>query len=173
MDDLYAQVGGSAPRVGVTVQRSQVAALTAPDPRETQKGGAAFDDLGVLPAGVGPRPSDPHMIHPPPLAGETASTPRAGQPGLGPKPGVFVRPLRDPTPRSIAALGGRPWLDGGTGSSLGPPPPTSVGPDVESQPVEPGPASVERGPDPSSVWPEPRVDRAADQADIEIDDQPA
>ena len=91
IDDQYSQVGGEPDRVGVTVDLSQVSDLTKPDPMETETGGAimdAFDHDDDQPLQMDQASGGP-------------SDPNAGQP--------TPRPLRDPIPRGISAVGGRDW----------------------------------------------------------------
>ncbi|MEA2027261.1 MAG: hypothetical protein U9O18_11265 [Chloroflexota bacterium] len=109
IDDQYGVVGGDTKRVGITVDLSQVADLTNPDPIETQKGGSiieAFEEQDEQP---------PDASYP---AGRTLDPvprqPAARQPAAPPPP----PPLREPTPRGIAAVGGRDWT-----KDLAPPPP--------------------------------------------------
>ncbi len=93
IDDQYSQVGGGPERVGVTVDLSQVADLTRPDPIETQTGGAimdAFNHDDDQPLRMDRTPDGP-------------PDPEAGQP--------TPRPLRDPIPRGISAVGGRDWTE--------------------------------------------------------------
>ena len=102
IDDQYSEVRGSQQRVGITVDLSKVGDLTRPDPLETADGGGIMEAFEET--------SDPYAD----LDGGQSSTPRydpysggyeSGPAAARPTP----RPLREPTKRSIDAIGGRPW----------------------------------------------------------------
>ncbi len=98
IDDEYSEVHSVQSRVGVSVDLSKLGDLSARDPLETAKGGSVIEAFGNADAS----PAAPAAIaRPPRPAGPDWSKPRVMPPA----------PLRDPTPRSISAIGGRPWSD--------------------------------------------------------------
>jgi hypothetical protein len=85
IDANYVQVGSTQKRVGVTVDRSRVAELTAPQPVEREPGSGVFEAYGA---------TDDQPLE----AVRKAEEPKAPP-----------RPLREPPRRSIAQVGGFHW----------------------------------------------------------------
>ncbi len=155
IDDQYSEVRGSQQRVGITVDLSKVGDLTRPDPLETADGGGIMEAFEEA--------SDPYAD----LDGGQSSTPRYDPYSGGYEPGPAAAqpappPLREPTKRSIDALGDRPW----TAQPAAPeaaqpsPPPTEGAAQSEGAPSPPGvtppPPGVTPPPPPGAV-PRPPV----------------
>ena len=109
IDDEYSEVSSAQDRVSVSVDLSKLGDLSAPDPRESAKGGHVIEAFGVEDA---PATEPPAVPEPPRPHGTDWSKPRVMPP----------KPLRDPTPRGISAIGGRPWSGDGATTPLSPPP---------------------------------------------------
>lgn len=130
MDDQYDQIssGGGQQRVGVTVDLSQVGDLTRPDPIETQDGGGIMEAFGQ---------DDDQPL--------SLSQSPPGVPGSAPQPAP-VRPIREPVPRGIEAIGGRQWAEAlpplppalDASSSSDAPPLTSPATPSQAAPPQPG-----------------------------------
>ncbi len=111
MDDEYAVVGGDE-RVGITVDLTQVGDLTRPDPVETQEGGGLVEAFKAEPdefTGAGQESAGAGQPE------QARHDPYTDAPERGPtEPSTPApRPLRDPIPRGIDALGGhRQWAEG-------------------------------------------------------------
>jgi hypothetical protein len=125
LDDQYAQVGGAAPRVAISVDRAKISELAARDPIESQPG------TGIVEAfDVGGTQDDE------PLEGARWSASPPDRPVL--------RPMRDPVRRSIAAVGGLDWqrmLSEAPGDAPSQPAPaTTQAPLPPRPPMPPGPA---------------------------------
>jgi hypothetical protein len=143
MDDRYSEVGGAQRRVGISVDRSLVGDLTRRDPVETQTGGTMLEAFGH---------DDDQPIESSRQGQPGRNTPK-GQPTSPPTP----RPIRDPIPRGIEAIGGRDWthdlapLPDPTTSTQGAlsaaPPPPPAAPASSGAPPQP-PA----GPTPPPGW---------------------
>jgi hypothetical protein len=88
IDADYVRVGSTQTRVGVTVDRSMVAELTAPQEVETRPGTGVFEAYGAM---------DDQPLE----SVRTAGEPKAPPP-----------PLREPPSRSIAQVGGYHWEHG-------------------------------------------------------------
>ncbi len=110
IDDEYSEVRSVQSRVGVSVDLSKLGDLSARDPLETAKGGSVIEAFGTADA---PPAAPAAAVQPPRPAGPDWSKPRVMPPA----------PLRDPTPRSISAIGGRPWSDA---EATTPPPPQAA-----------------------------------------------
>lgn len=92
IDDQYEQLGGgSHARVGVSVDRSQVGSLVAPDPSERAQGGGTVMDAYNVPGD-----QRDHPERPPEIVAEPVPAPP---------------PIRPPKPRSIAEVGGLHWSE--------------------------------------------------------------
>jgi hypothetical protein len=139
LDDQYAQVGGAAPRVSISVDRAKIAELAARDPIEAQRGTGivdAFDARGA---------QDDEPL-------ESARTSAA------PPERTASRPMRDPVRRSISAVGGLDWQrmlaeaprdaagPPGSPATQGPPPP--AGSPVQREPRVAGPTALAGSPAP-------------------------
>ena len=111
IDDEYSEVNSGQSRVGVSVDLSKLGELSARDPLETAKGGSVIEAFGAEDA---PPAAPAAAVQPPRPAGPDWSEERVIPPA----------PLRDPTPRSISAIGGRPWSDGAATT----PPPSQAAP---------------------------------------------
>jgi hypothetical protein len=111
IDADYAQVASTQTRVGITVQRSQLSELTAPQAMETAKGSGVFEAYGA---------ADDQPLE----SARTTDT-----------PAVPPRPLRDPPHRSIAAAGGFHWEQGLSGADRQPDAPAAPPPDAPRAPI--------------------------------------
>ena len=129
IDDQYAEVGGGQQRVGITVDLSQVSDLVRRDPIETQAGGSVMEAFGD---------DDDQPLEMSRSSGQTPDSTR-GQTTAPPPP----PPMRDPTPRGIAAVGGRQWTD-----EPDPPPPLPPPPPVQAGPPQAGPPQADAPPPP-------------------------
>jgi hypothetical protein len=91
IDDQYEQLSsGSRARVSVTVDRSQVGSLVAPDPTERAEGGSIMEAFNL--------PGDQGDQHEAP-------------PESSPRPAPAPPPIRPPKARSIAEVGGLHWSE--------------------------------------------------------------
>jgi hypothetical protein len=129
--------------------------LTRPDPIETQEGGGVFD---AFTPGHEPQPASPASLS---AALDQARVPSSGAPSA-PQPGPSdqaqrpaPRPLRDPTPRSISDIGGRPWAGGAAPDPLPPAPAAAVPPAAPPPGAVPPPPGAAPPPPPGAAPPPP------------------
>lgn len=120
-DDTYSQVA-SQHRVGISVDRSRVKDLARPDPLEKKKGGGMVEAFKRPDKGTAEPSSAPgQTLSVAPVQATTSTVGSPPRSGMGPDqplstvagdaPVPAQRPLRDPTPRSIADVGSRPWSE--------------------------------------------------------------
>ena len=140
IDDQYSDVGSTQARVGITVDLSKLAELTSPDPLETARGGGVIEAF---------HPQDAPSTK---TEAPTSRMSDTGWPPSRPDRSTSPRPLRDPTPRSIAEVGNRPWAD-----ALPPAPPRPAAPAAPppDHAAPPPPAAYAATPPPPGPLPHP------------------